>query len=154
VIVTLPPCQCLKSLTLDIQIQVYVNGVGVISESSLLNHFILLIHMVFVRFQLSVEKPRSWLGCNDACSFKLRTIGGKMFRSMVVANTTEIAGTMDLAMSISFTIAAGHPGVINSVSIIKGFFGWGTRVSRRRCDGWFRVFLLNKRGWGWCVGSG
>jgi hypothetical protein len=50
VIVTLPPCQRLKSPTLVIQIQVYISRVGVVSESPLLNRFILLIHAIFICF--------------------------------------------------------------------------------------------------------
>jgi hypothetical protein len=110
--------------------------------------------MIFIGFQLGMEKPRPWLGCDNVCPFKLRTVGGEMLRSMVMANATEIMGTMDLAMSVSLAIMASHPRIINSIMIIEGFFRWGTRISRKGCNGGFRVFLFNERGRRWCVRPG
>jgi len=92
VIVTLPSCQCLKSPTLVIQIQVNVSRVGIISKSSLLNCFIFSVHVIFIGFQLGKEESRSRFGCNDTCSFKLGTVGSEMLRGMVMANTTEVGG--------------------------------------------------------------
>jgi hypothetical protein len=43
-----------------------------------------------------------------------------MFGGMIVADVIEIVGAMDLTMPVSSAIAASHPGVINSVSVIKG----------------------------------
>jgi hypothetical protein len=69
-----------------------------------------------------VEEPRSWLGCNNMCSLKLRAIGGEMFRGMVLANTAKVMRTMNLVVFISVAIVASHPGVVNSIVVIKGFF--------------------------------
>jgi hypothetical protein len=52
---------------------------------------------------------------------------------MVVADTTEIAGAMDLMMPVSSAIAASHPGVINSVAVIKGLLRRSTIISGGRC---------------------
>jgi hypothetical protein len=134
---------------------------GVISESSLLNHFILLIHVVFICFQLGKEKPGSWPGRNNTCSFKLRTEASEVFRGMVMANTAKIMRAMNLVMPVSSTIMTGHSRVIDSIAVIKGLLRRSMRVGGgrcmewfRRCNGWFGVFLFNKKGWGWCVWSG
>jgi hypothetical protein len=74
-----------------------------------------------------------------------------MVRGMVVANMTEVAGIMDLAMAVSSAIMAGHLGVINSIAVIKGFFGQSMRVCRGWCTGWFGVFFFDERGRRQCV---
>jgi hypothetical protein len=103
---------------------------------------------------LRKEEPRSGSDCNDTCSLELGAIGSKVLRGMVMANMTEVAGTMDLAMTVSSAVATGHSGVINSIAVIRGFFGRSTRVGGRGCDGGFRVFfLLNEGGRRRCVGS-
>jgi hypothetical protein len=72
---------------------------------------------------------------------------------MVMANTTEVVGAMDLAMTISSAVMTSHTGVVNSISVIKGFLGRGTRVSGRRCNWRVRVFfLLNEGGRRRCIG--
>jgi hypothetical protein len=87
-------------------------------------------------------------------SFELGTIGSEMLRGMVIANMTEVAGAMDLAMTVSSAVMTSHPRVINSILVIKGFFRRSTRVGRRGCDRGFRVFLFNERGRRGCVRSG
>jgi uncharacterized membrane protein len=76
-----------------------------------------------------------------------------MLRGMVVANTTEVAGTMDLAMAVSSAIVTSHLGVVDSVVIIEGLLRRSMRVGGRRCMGKFRIFLFNKRGRRRCIGS-
>jgi hypothetical protein len=61
---------------------------------------------------------------------------------------------MDLVMTVSSAVMTSHTGVINSIAVIKGFFGGGMRVSGRGCSGGFRVFLLNEGGRRRCVRSG
>jgi hypothetical protein len=53
-------------------------------------------------------------------SLKFWTEASEVFRGMVVADTTEIAGAVDLAMPISSAIVASHCGVINSIAVMKG----------------------------------
>jgi hypothetical protein len=43
-----------------------------------------------------------------------------MLGGMVMANSAKITRTMDLTVPVSSAIAASHPGVINSVAVIKG----------------------------------
>jgi hypothetical protein len=83
-----------------------------------------------------------------------------MFRGMDMANSTEIVGTMDLAVAVSSTVMTSHSGVVNSIVIVEGLLRRSMRVSGgrctgwfRRCDGWFGVFFFNERGWRWCVWS-
>jgi hypothetical protein len=77
-----------------------------------------------------------------------------MLRDVVMANTTEVVGAMDLTMTISSAVATGHLGVINSIAVIKGFLRRSTRVGGRGCDRRFRVFfLLHLGGRRRCVGS-
>jgi hypothetical protein len=102
--------------------------VSVIGESSLLNCLILFVHTVFVHFQLGEEKPRPWSGCNDVCSFKFRAEASEIFRGMVMANTTEISRAVNLTMPVISTVVAGHPGVVNSIAVIKGFLRRSARV--------------------------
>jgi hypothetical protein len=91
---------------------------------------------------LGEEEPRFRSGCNNTCSFELGAIGGEMLRSVVMENMAEIAGAMDLVMAISSAIATSHSGVVNSIAVIKGFFGRSMRV-RGRCNGGFRFFFFN-----------
>jgi hypothetical protein len=63
----------------------------------------------------------------------LRAESSKVLRGMVVANTTEIAGTVDLAMAVSSTVTASHSGVVNSIAIIEGLLRRGMRVGGGRC---------------------
>jgi hypothetical protein len=79
---------------------------------------------------------------------------------MVVADTTEIMGAVDLAKPISSAIAASHHGVINSITVMKGLLRRSTVISGGRCtrqflgcNGWFGVFLFDERGRRWCVWS-
>jgi hypothetical protein len=51
---------------------------------------------------------------------------------MVMADATEITRAMDLAVSVSSAIAAGHSGIVNSVSVTKGLLRRSARVSGRR----------------------
>jgi hypothetical protein len=98
--------------------------------------------------------PRSWFGCNDACPFKLRAVGSEMLRDMVMTNTTEVVGAVDLAVSVPFAVTTSHPGVVNSIAVIKGFFRWSMRVGGRGYNGGFRIFLFNERSRRGCVRSG
>jgi hypothetical protein len=109
---------------------------------------------------LGKEEPGPGSGCNNTCSFKLRAESSKVLRSMVMANMTEIAGTMDLAMAVSSTITTSHPGVVNSVVIIEGLLRRSMRIGRGRymgrfrgCDRWFRVLFFDERGRRRCIGS-
>jgi hypothetical protein len=84
-----------------------------------------------------------------------------VFRGVIVANTTEIAGAMDLMMAVSSTIMTSHSGVVDSIAVIKGLLRRSMKVGGGRCmrwfwgcDGWFGVFLLDERGRGWCVWLG
>jgi hypothetical protein len=84
-----------------------------------------------------------------------------MFGGMVVANTTKIIGAMDLAMPVSSAIVTSHPGVVNSISVIKGLLRRSAVISGGECtqwfwgcNGWFGVFLFNERGRRWCIWSG
>jgi hypothetical protein len=43
-----------------------------------------------------------------------------MLGGMVMANMAEITRAVDLTVSISSAIVAGHHGVVNSVSVTKG----------------------------------
>jgi hypothetical protein len=87
------------------------------------------------------------------CSFELGAESGKMFKSMVMANTAEVAGTMDLAMAVSSAIMTSHSGIVNSIAVIQGFLRRGIRISRGRCTGGFGVFLFNEGGRRGCIGS-
>jgi hypothetical protein len=60
--------------------------------------------------------------------FKLRTETCEVLRGMVMADAAKIIGTVDLAMAVVSAITASHPGVVNSISVIKGFLRRGTRV--------------------------
>jgi hypothetical protein len=77
---------------------------------------------------------------------------------MVMANTAKIMRAVDLVMPVSSAIVTGHCGVVNSISVVKGFLRRGTRVGGRRwsrwfrgSDGWFRVFLFYEGDGRWCV---
>jgi hypothetical protein len=71
---------------------------------------------------LAEEELRSQLGCDNACAFELGAVGSNMFRGMVMADVAKIARAVDLVVSISLAITTGHPGVVNSIAVIKGFF--------------------------------
>jgi hypothetical protein len=71
---------------------------------------------------LAEEEARSQLGCDNTCSLELGAVGSKMFRGMVMADVAKIARAVDLVVSISLAITIGHPGVVNSIAVIKGFF--------------------------------
>jgi hypothetical protein len=80
---------------------------------------------------------------------------------MVVANTTEISRAVNLMMPVVSAVAAGHSRVVNSIVVVKGLLRRSSGVGRGRwtqwflgCNGWFGVFLFDKRGGGWCEWSG
>jgi hypothetical protein len=89
--------------------------------------------MVFICFQLGKEKPRPWSGCDDARSFKLRAEAGEVFGGMVMADTAKIMGALNLTMPVSSAVAANHPGVVNSIAIIKGLFRRSAIIGGGRC---------------------
>jgi hypothetical protein len=73
---------------------------------------------------------------------------------MVVTNMTEISRAMDLVMPVSSAVVASHPGVVNSIMVIKGLLRRSAIVGGRRCNRWFGIFLFDERGRRWCVWSG
>jgi hypothetical protein len=56
-----------------------------------------------------------------------------MFRGMIMAYPAKIARAVDLTMPVISAVSASHPGVVNSVSVIKGLLRRGTRIGRGRC---------------------
>jgi hypothetical protein len=83
-----------------------------------------------------------------------------MLGGMVVADTANIMRAVNLAMPVSSTIAACHPGVINSIAVIKGLLRRSAIIGGRRCtrrfsgcNRWFGVFLFDEGDRGWCIWS-